>query len=60
VLGSSRLAPLRTLITGPLLDVPDPRRSVLVEAGAMARLVHIRVVDSPSGLPVRVAWSPAR
>ena len=47
VLSNPALAPLRTLISGPVLDVPDPRRSVLVKAGPMARLVHIRLVEVP-------------
>ena len=45
VMGDPALAPLRALVTGRLLDVPDPRRKVLVEAGAMARLVHVRIVE---------------
>jgi Actinobacteria/chloroflexi VLRF1 release factor len=47
VLRDPSLAPVRELVTAPLLDVPDPRRSILVEAGATARLVHIHVVDAP-------------
>jgi hypothetical protein len=45
VLADRRLAPLRPLVTGRLLDVPDPRLAVLRGAGELARRVHIRVVD---------------
>jgi len=45
VLADRRLAALRPLVTGRLLDVPDPRLVVLRGAGELARRVHIRVVD---------------
>lgn len=44
VLADRRLAPLRDLVTGRLLDVPDPRLKVLQDA--RFRDVTIRVVDS--------------
>jgi peptide subunit release factor 1 (eRF1) len=43
VLADARLAPLRRLVTGRLLEVPDPRLSVLQRAPF--RDVWIRVVD---------------
>ena len=43
VLADRRLAPLRPLVTGRLLDVPDPRLKVLQEL--RFRDVRIRVVD---------------
>lgn len=43
VLADRRLAPLRPLVTGRLLDVPDPRLTVL--QAAPWRHVWIRVVD---------------
>jgi hypothetical protein len=45
VLEDRRLAELRRLVTGRLLDVPDPRRSVLDSAPEQFRAVWIRVVD---------------
>ena len=45
VLDDRRLAPLRPLLTGRLLDVPDPRQRVLEEAYDLLRAVRIRVVD---------------
>ena len=45
VLADRRLAALRPLVTGRLLDVPDTRLAVLRGAGELARRVHIRVVD---------------
>ncbi len=45
VLEDPRLAPLRPLVTGPRLDVPDPRRRVLEGTPASFRAVRIRVVD---------------
>jgi hypothetical protein len=45
VLADPRLAPLRALVTGRLLDVPDPRQTVLEQAVARARAVHVRVLD---------------
>lgn len=47
VLEDRRLAPLRPLVTGRLLDVPDPRLKVL--ESAPFRQVWIRVVDPPAG-----------
>jgi hypothetical protein len=45
VLGDKRLAALRPLVTGRLLDVPDPRQVVLEAAYDGLRAVRIRVVD---------------
>jgi hypothetical protein len=45
VLADRRLAPLRALVTGRLLDVPDPRLKVL--QAAPFRDVWIRVRDAP-------------
>lgn len=45
VLDDPRLAPLRPLVTGPPLDVPDPRRKVLEQAPEQFRAVHVRVVE---------------
>lgn len=45
VLADRRLAPLVPLVTGRLLDVPDPRLRVLETAPELLRAVHIRVVD---------------
>jgi hypothetical protein len=45
VLEDRRLAELRRLVTGRLLDVPDPRRAVLDSAPALFRAVWIKVVD---------------
>ena len=45
VLADRRLDPLRPLVTGRLLDVPDPRQAVLEAAGDGLRAVRIRVVD---------------
>jgi Actinobacteria/chloroflexi VLRF1 release factor len=46
-LADPRLAPLRPLVTGPLLDVPDPRFRVLEQAPALFRAVRIRLTDPP-------------
>ena len=46
VLADSRLAPLRPLVTGRLLDVPDPRQAVLEDSYDLLRRVWIRVVDA--------------
>ncbi len=46
VLADPRLAPLRPLVVEPLLDLPDPRRRVLLQAGRQLRAVRIRVTDS--------------
>jgi hypothetical protein len=45
VLADRRLAPLRPLVTGRLLDVPDPRQAVLEASYDGLRAVWIRVVD---------------
>lgn len=45
VLADRRLEPLRPLVTGRLLDVPDPRQVVLEQAPQLYRAVRIRVVD---------------
>ena len=45
VLADRRLAPLRPLVTGRLLDVPDPRQAVLEASYEALRAVWIRVVD---------------
>jgi hypothetical protein len=48
VLDDPRLAPLRPLVTGALLDVPDPRRRVLEATPARFRAVAIHVTE-PAG-----------
>lgn len=48
VLADQRLARLRPLLTGPFLDVPDPRRRVLEDAVATVRAVRVRVLDPPA------------
>ena len=45
VLADRRLAPLVPLVTGRLLDVPDPRQAVLEASYEGLRAVRIRVVD---------------
>ncbi len=45
VLADSRLAVLRPLVTGRLLDGPDPRQAVLEASYDQLRAVWIRVVD---------------
>jgi len=45
VLADTRLTVLRPLVTGRLLDVPDPRQAVLEAAYDGLRAVRIRVVD---------------
>lgn len=47
VLADPRLAPLMPLVTGRLLDGPDPRQAVLEASYAQLREVWIRVVDGP-------------
>ncbi len=47
VLSDRRLAPLRPLVTGRLLDGPDPRLAVLEASYDQLRAVWIRVVDPP-------------
>ena len=46
VLADRRLEPLRALVTGRLLDVPDPRHAVLEQAPSLYRAVRVRVVDA--------------
>lgn len=45
VLSDRRLEPLARLVTGRLMDVPEPRHAVLVAAAVRQRAVLIRVVD---------------
>lgn len=45
VLADRRLEPLRGLVTGRLLDGPDPRLKVLEASHAQLRAVWIRVLD---------------
>jgi hypothetical protein len=45
VLADRRLEPLRPLVTGRLLDGPDPRQKVLEASYDQLRAVWIRVVD---------------
>jgi hypothetical protein len=45
VLADRRLEPLRALVTGRLLDGPDPRQKVLEASYDELRAVEIRVVD---------------
>lgn len=45
VLSDVRLAPLRPLVTGRLLDGPDPRQAVLEASYEQLRAVWIRVID---------------
>ena len=45
VLADRRLGPLRPLVTGRLLDVPDPRQAVLEASYDGLRAVRIRVTD---------------
>ena len=47
VLADRRLAALRPLLTGRLLDGPDPRLAVLAASYDQLRAVWIRVVDAP-------------
>jgi hypothetical protein len=47
VLADRRLAPLVPLVTGRLLDGPDPRQKVLEASYDQLRAVWIRVVDPP-------------
>lgn len=49
VLTDRRLAPLLPLLQGRLLDVPDPRLTVLQGTPALFRAVRIRLVDTPEG-----------
>jgi peptide subunit release factor 1 (eRF1) len=45
VLTDRRLAPLLPLVTGRLLDVPDPRLKVLQQTPDLFRAVRIRVIE---------------
>ena len=45
VLSDRRLVPLRTLLTGRLLDVADPRLTVLQATPDLFRSVRIRLID---------------
>jgi hypothetical protein len=45
VLADRRLDALRRRVTGRLLDVPDPRLTVLEQAPELFRAVHVRVID---------------
>ena len=45
VLEDRRLEPLRPLVTGPVLDVPDPRLVVLRGTPVAFRAVHVEVTD---------------
>ncbi|GAC1439829.1 MAG: acVLRF1 family peptidyl-tRNA hydrolase [Mycobacteriales bacterium] len=45
VLADRRLAPLARLVTGRLLDVPDPRLKVLQQTPDLFRAVHIRLTE---------------
>ncbi|GAA2516512.1 acVLRF1 family peptidyl-tRNA hydrolase [Pilimelia columellifera subsp. columellifera] len=47
ILADRRLASVAALRRGPLLESPEPRRAVLVEAVAAARAVRIRLTDPP-------------
>jgi hypothetical protein len=47
VLADRRLAALQPLLTGRLLDVPDPRQAVLDRSARTYREVRIRVVEPP-------------
>lgn len=47
VLADRRLEPLRPLVTGRLLDGPDPRQKALEASYDQLRQVWIRVVDPP-------------
>lgn len=48
VLADVRLAPLRPLVQPRVLDVPDPRLTVLRTTPPLFRAVRIRIVDQPS------------
>lgn len=48
VLQDRRLAALRPLVSGRLLDVPDPRQRVLESSPPLWRAVSIRLIDPPS------------
>jgi hypothetical protein len=46
VLDDTRLGALRALVTGPVLDVPDPRLRVLQQMPTLFRAVSITVTDA--------------
>jgi hypothetical protein len=49
VLADPRLSALRALVLPPLLDVPDPRLTVLEATAPRFRAVRVEVVDPPGG-----------
>lgn len=49
VLADGRLAPLRDLVVPPLLDVPDPRRTVLEAVPRRLRAVRVLVQEPVTG-----------
>jgi hypothetical protein len=49
VLADPRLSVLRALVRPPLLDVPDPRQTVLESAPGRYLSVRVQVVDPPNG-----------
>ncbi|MET9020428.1 acVLRF1 family peptidyl-tRNA hydrolase [Actinopolymorpha sp. NPDC004070] len=59
VLQDPRLAPLRALVTGPHLDVPDPKLAVLRATPERFRAVRLRLIEpdppAPSAEPDRTA-----
>ena len=50
VLADARLGPLRTLVTGPLLDVPDPKLTVLRSTRAKFTAVRIDLSEPPAAV----------
>ncbi len=48
VLADPRLHPLQRLVSAPILDVPDPRHRVLLQAPALLRAVRIDIHDGPA------------
>jgi Actinobacteria/chloroflexi VLRF1 release factor len=51
VLADPRLGALRALVSGSLLDVPDPRQRVLESTPRLFRAVRIRVVEAAAPAP---------
>lgn len=51
VLSDRRLAALAGLVTGPLLDVPDPRQDVLAALPARLRAVRVRILEPTGDAP---------
>ena len=45
VMADRRLAPLQALVAARVLDVPDPRQAVLLDAARLARTVRVVVTD---------------